>query len=245
MYLYDFKINQAYRGKGIGEELIKEAQKIVPEISYAPGASEGIVRNGSLTDIQQGDWILCRNLKPLVQAYLWLMKNKIKSKIRGKEIGEGILSLIVKTGAKTISGLEKMLDLERNKLMRKLELKGVRKPSLHPKMEVLQQKIEVINCLSEEVQTVDELKKLIKGIFSDEVKGIIELDDYKVKTYPFTDINFAEIANFKGLENDVIILLDLEDPLCLTKNDTNSLHYVGMSRAKAKLYCFWANSDLT
>lgn len=87
-------------------------------------------------------------------------------------------------------------------------------------------------------------KSLLSLLEAHEVKDIIELDDYKVKTYPFTDITFAEIANFKGLENDVIILLDLEDPLCLTTNDKSSLHYVGMSRAKAKLYCFWANSDL-
>jgi superfamily I DNA/RNA helicase len=211
--------------------IVKEAQKIVPEISYAPGASEGVVRNGSLTDIQQGDWILCRNLKPLVQAYLWLMKNKIKSKIRGKEIGEGILSLIIKTGAKTISGLEKMLDLERNKLMRKLESKGVRKPSLHPKMEVLQQKIEVINCLSGEVQSVDELKKLIKGIFSDEVKGII----------------LSTIHKAKGLENDRIFFLAPE--LIPSKYATQpwqyeqeqNLFYVAVTRAKHELIYVWGN----
>lgn len=34
MYLYDFKVDQAYRGKGIGEELIKEAQKIAQEKDY-------------------------------------------------------------------------------------------------------------------------------------------------------------------------------------------------------------------
>ena len=67
------------------------------------------------------------------------------------------------------------------------------------------------------------------------MKGIIELDDYKVKTYPFTDITFAEIASFKGLENDVVILLDLENSLCLTKSDKNSLHYVGMSYPKSKV----------
>ena len=88
-------------------------------------------------------------------------------------------------------------------------------------------------------------KSLLSLLEAHEVKDIIELDDYKVKTYPFTDITFAEIANFKGLENDVIILLDLEDPLCLTTNDKSSLHYVGMSRAKAKLYCFWDNPNLT
>ena len=34
MYLYDLKINQAYRGQQIGEKLIKEAQKIAQKKNY-------------------------------------------------------------------------------------------------------------------------------------------------------------------------------------------------------------------
>ena len=70
-------------------KIIAEAQKIVPEIQPSPSAQDGWVwEDGSLSEVRYGDWILCRNLKPLVQTYLWLMKNKIKSKIRGKDIGE-------------------------------------------------------------------------------------------------------------------------------------------------------------
>lgn len=85
-------------------------------------------------------------------------------------------------------------------------------------------------------------ESLLSLLDAEEVKDIIELDDYKVRTYPFTAITFAEIANFKGLENEVIILLDLESPQHTTVNDKNSLHYVGMSRAKSKLYCFWEDA---
>lgn len=212
--------------------IVKEAQKIVPEISYAPNADEGTVKNGSLTEIEQGDWILCRNLKPLVQTYLWLMKNKIKSKIRGKEIGEGILGLISKTGAKTISGLFSMLEVEKNNLLRKLEKRGVRKPSLHPKMEVLQQKIEVIECLCEEVESVPELKKLINNIFSDDIKGIM----------------LSTIHKAKGLENDRIFFLCPE--LIPSKYATQpwqyeqeaNLKYVAITRAKKELIYVWGNT---
>ena len=87
------------------KSIVIEAQNIVPWIQYAPNAEMGCVREGSLTEVKRGDWILCRNLRPLVETYLWLLKNKVKSKIRGKDIGEGIIALISKTGAKTISGL--------------------------------------------------------------------------------------------------------------------------------------------
>lgn len=205
--------------------IVREAQKIVPEISYAPHAIEGEVRDGSLLELDYGDWILCRNLKPLVQAYLWLMKNKIKSKIRGKEIGEGILALITKTGGKTIDGLLRNLDLDKERLHNKLKQRGVKKPNLHPKMEVLMQKIEVIACLCEEVESVKELRNLISNIFSDEVKGIL----------------LSTIHKAKGLENDKIFFLSPE--LIPSKFATQpwqyeqeqNLFYVCVTRAKSSL----------
>lgn len=211
--------------------IVEEAQKIVPEISYAPHAIEGEVRDGSLLELDYGDWILCRNLKPLVQAYLWLMKNKIKSKIRGKEIGEGILALITKAGGKTIDGLLKNLDLEKEKLFNKLKQRGVKKPSLHPKMEVLLQKIEVIECLCEEVDSVKELRILISNIFSDEVKGIL----------------LSTIHKAKGLENDKIFFLapELIPSKFVTQpwqyEQEQNLKYVAITRAKTSLVYVWGN----
>lgn len=212
--------------------IVREAQKIVPEISYAPHAIEGEVRDGSLLELDYGDWILCRNLKPLVQAYLWLMKNKIKSKIRGKEIGEGILALITKTGGKTIDSLLRNLDLEKERLQNKLKQRGVKKPSLHPKMEVLMQKIEVITCLCEEVDSVKELRNLISNIFSDEVKGIL----------------LSTIHKAKGLENDKIFFLSPE--LIPSKFATQpwqyeqeaNLKYVAITRAKTSLIYVWGST---
>ena len=209
-----------------GKRIIAEAQKIVPEIQPAPDASDGYVwEDGSLTEIREGDWILCRNLKPLVQTYLWLMKNKIKSKIRGKDIGEGIVSLIIKTGAKTIPELYAGLEREENNLLEKLQKRGVRHPSLHPKMELLYQRIEVIQCLCEEVESVKELRKLIEGIFSDDINGII----------------LSTIHKAKGLENDRVFFLCPElIPSRFATMDwqfeqEQNLKYVAITRAKKEL----------
>lgn len=208
-----------------GKNIVKEAQRIVPEICYPPFAIDGLVKYGSLTEIQQGDWILCRNLKPLVETYLWLMKNKVKSKIRGKEIGEGILGLISKMGCKTIDRLFHRLDQEREDLYLKLANKGVRKPSFHPKMELLLQKTEVIKCLAEEVNTVKELRQLIESIFTDEIKGIM----------------LSTIHKAKGLENDRIFFLcpELIPSQYATQpwqhEQEQNLYYVAVTRAKKEL----------
>lgn len=207
------------------KRIVEEAQKIVPEIQWAPGAKNGEVRNGSLCQLGQGDWILCRNLRPLIQTYLWLMKNKIKSKIKGKDIGEGIIGMISKTGAKTLNGMWKMLEIEQNKLLVKLEKKGIKHPSLHPKMELMSQRMDVIECLMQEVKNVQQLKELIQDIFADDIKGIM----------------LSTIHKAKGLENDTIFFICPElIPSKFATTDwmyeqERNLKYVAITRAKHEL----------
>ena len=208
------------------KSVVIEAQEIVPEITYAPNAPMGVVREGSLrNDLASGDWILCRNLKPLIQTYLWLMKNKIKSKIKGKDIGEGILGMISKTGAKTLRGMWTLLELQQEKLFKKLQKRGVKQPSLHPKMELFNQRLEVIECLINEVNNVEELKRLIENIFTDDVKGIM----------------LSTIHKSKGLENDRILFLLpelLPSRYATTEwmlEQERNLWYVAVTRAKHSL----------
>jgi len=68
---------------------------------------------------------------------------------------------------------------------------------------------------------------------------ILKLDDYSVRNFPPSSISFSEIKNFKGLENEVILLVDLPSPSTLNTNDSKTLHYVGMSRARGLLCAFW------
>ena len=208
------------------KSVIQEAQKIVPEISYAPGAEEGEVKLGSMREhLQQGDWILCRNLKPLIQTYLWLMKNKVKSKVKGKDIGEGILAMINKTGARTLNGMWVLLEQQKEKLYTKLKNRGVKRPSVHPKMELFEQRLEVIECLMDEVADVAGLKTLIGNIFADDIKGIM----------------LSTIHKAKGLENERIFFICPE--LIPSKYATTewmlqqerNLWYVACTRAKETL----------
>lgn len=209
-----------------GKNIVYEAQKIVPEIQFSDKAIDGaITYDGSLQEIRRGDWVLCRNLRPLVQTYLWLLKNRIKSRIRGKDIGEGILALIQKTGAKTMEQLETRLKLEEEKLIEKLRKKGVRYPAYHPKMELLQQRIDVIECLSSEVDSVKELKAVISDIFTDDVKGIL----------------LSTIHKAKGLQNKRIFFLCPElIPSRFATMDWQfeqemNLKYVAITRAEEEL----------
>ncbi|MDR0881641.1 MAG: hypothetical protein LBP55_03750 [Candidatus Adiutrix sp.] len=64
-------------------------------------------------------------------------------------------------------------------------------------------------------------------------RKIVTLDEYSLRNFPLAEISFAEIANFKGLENEAIIVIDLPPP---TKGSQDIvLHYVAMSRARSVL----------
>ena len=59
------------------------------------------------------------------------------------------------------------------------------------------------------------------------------LNEFSLRNFPSAKTSFAEIANFKGLENEAIIVIDLPMP---TKGSTHQLlHYVAMSRARSVL----------
>ena len=71
-------------------------------------------------------------------------------------------------------------------------------------------------------------------------KHIVELDDYSIRTFPTQNISFAEIKNFKGLENDVIIVIDLPD-LESGETSNKSSYYVAMTRARSFLCILFAH----
>jgi len=70
-------------------------------------------------------------------------------------------------------------------------------------------------------------------------REILILDEYSLRNTPFSKISFAEISNFKGLENEAVIVVDLESPVSGDK--TLAMHYVAMSRARAVLSLIFRN----
>lgn len=70
---------------------------------------------------------------------------------------------------------------------------------------------------------------------------IVDLDDYSIRNFPISNISFSEIKNFKGLENEVIFVVDLQEPIYSLEMPNKVLHYVSMTRARSLLLCFWIN----
>lgn len=65
------------------------------------------------------------------------------------------------------------------------------------------------------------------------LKSVSVLDDSSPLNSTRQSIGFAQIPDFKGLESQVVILIDLPPPSSMA--EFRNLHYVGMSRARALL----------
>jgi hypothetical protein len=64
-------------------------------------------------------------------------------------------------------------------------------------------------------------------------REITLLDEYSLRNFPLGKISFAEIASFKGLENEAVVVVDLQPPA--QGNRSLAMHYVAMSRPRAVL----------
>ncbi|HED12093.1 MAG TPA: nuclease [Gammaproteobacteria bacterium] len=74
----------------------------------------------------------------------------------------------------------------------------------------------------------------VSGLSSSMRNRIMVLDEYAViDPHQWKKIGFSKINNFKGLENDAVIVVDLPKPS--PSDNSIALHYVAMSRARSIL----------
>jgi len=70
-------------------------------------------------------------------------------------------------------------------------------------------------------------------------RQITVLDEFSMRSFPPLKISFAEIFQFKGLENEAIIVVDLPPPGF--SKSSYSPYYIAMSRARAVLSMIFAS----
>lgn len=148
------------------------AREVVSHIEAAPEAPEGHVEYANLDEMdikicfKPGDAILCRNTKPLVQLAYRLIKNMVGCRIAGRDIGQGLVSLVEKMNRRDLPALRDRLEewcgAETARLIAKDQ---------EAQAEAVSDKVESLLVLIEmmpEGSTIDELKATIDRLFSDE-----------------------------------------------------------------------------
>lgn len=211
-------------------QIIKLAQRIVPEIEARENAPQGTVKKldtMNLVDFTHLDLVVCRNTAPLVSLGFRFLKAHKPVKIMGKEIGEQLVSLIQKMRAATVEELADKLDE-----YTKREVERAMKKRQESKAEQLNDQhdavISIIEGLPEDARTVYEVIQVIRQLFTDDAIG--------------KQTTLSTVHKAKGMESHTVYILDghlmpskwAKQPWQQVQ-ETN-LKYVAVTRAMDSLY---------
>ena len=213
--------------------IVDFARKIVPSIEWNNDGRNGEVKyDVPLSEVKDGDMVLCRNNAPLMKVYVDFIKAGKKCFIRGKDIGLNLKNMVKRTG---INVLNKSLQEDGvfvrlydalfdniNELIDKYHITysdAVESSIVANKLDM----IKALEILSDDINTADELIEKISNIFSDRKKGGISL---------------STVHKAKGLEAENVYIACRElMPSSRAKKDWEirqeyNLMYVAYTRAK-------------
>ena len=215
------------------KNIVDFAKKIVPSIECNNDGRNGEVKyDVPLSEVKDGDMVLCRNNAPLMKVYVDFIKAGKKCFIRGKDIGLNLKNMVKRTG---INVLNKSLQEDGvfvrlydalfdniNELIDKYHITysdAVESSIVANKLDM----IKALEILSDDINTADELNEKISNIFSDRKKGGISL---------------STVHKAKGLEAENVYIACRElMPSSRAKKDWEirqeyNLMYVAYTRAK-------------
>lgn len=217
------------------KNVVEFAQKLVPSIEYnKENTNEGIIKyDVPLSEVEDGDMILCRNNAPLVQIYNEFLKLGKKAFIRGKDIGANLKTIVksvkqdkVNADCKEDGIFVRLYDdlfVTRNKIMERSAVDAktaMTSPIIENKLDM----IKALEILAEGTNTADEL--------------IAKIDEIFPKRDKKDGIALSTIHKAKGLEaKNVYIACKSLMPSKSAKKDwevkqEHNLMYVAYTRSK-------------
>ena len=209
------------------QAVIEKARRIYPIIEAFEDNPEGIVEDDwDFVEAEEGDMVLCRNLKPLIPIYFEMILDEKKAYIRGKEIGQSLIRLLKPYKDKTLFQMSQGLTQELKKVEDELKARGINKPKKHPTYDSLAEKVGAIMIISKKYNTVPAMIELLEEMFTDESREGVLL---------------STIHKAKGLEADNVFFVNkhlIPSQYATTQEQLeqeNNLLYVATTRAKKRL----------
>lgn len=188
----ELPLTVSYRCPKAVAELVRP---IVPYFEVPEDAIDGEVGAIRFEEIAKGalgprDAILCRQTAPLIEAAFKLIARGVGCAVLGREIGQGLVSLIKKQNAKGIDGLVEKLEAYRTREVAKHTAKGEegKAEAVHDRVDCV---LTVIANLEEKERTVPALIRKLEDLFTDG-GGVLSL---------------STIHRVKGREYDTIAVL--------------------------------------
>ena len=204
-----------------GRAIVERAREYVPDFEAAPTVQDGVVRQAFPSEmIEQaapGDFVLSRLNAPLMGVALGLIRRGVRARIRGREIGKGLVEIVKKLRVQRIGEVAVEMERYMAKEMGKL---GKRDPHLaRTKIAQLMDNADTINTLAETVGSVEELTRKLETLFNDEQGA--------------ASVMCSTVHKAKGLEADRVWVL--EDTLKRGGVEEENIRYVAYTRARKEL----------
>lgn len=170
--------------------------------------------------LKDGDLVICRNNAPLVKPVFSLIRQGVKALIRGRDIGENLISLCERFKVQKVDDL-----LEKMEEYRVKEVAKLLKMEKNSQAESLEDKVKTIFALTEGCDYVSQVIQKIGEVFSDKKEGVI----------------FSTVHRAKGDEAERVFILNpqlmpskyAKDEEALTQE--KNILFVALSRSKHTL----------
>ena len=210
--------------------VIDKAKTLVADIEAREGAPEGYFGDSSVSDVRDGDMVLCRINSPLVSLCLSYIAAGTKAYIKGRDIGASIIQLVEPMPATDIEEILMLADRALIKVQASIVKRvgcSVEYARESSEYSILADRVLCLKALSAMCETKDELISAVKDIFSDKSREGIAL---------------SSIHRSKGLEADRVFILAPEKLMLQRAMETEmgaqqeqNLVYVAWTRAKKHL----------
>lgn len=218
-----------------GSVIIDLAKEIVPQLEAHENAHTGSIDlKGSWKNVNDGDFVLCRNVKPLIKLCMEFLISGKKATVRGRDIGANLINMLQRSKKTRIDEAIKKIYIDLDKQIEKAVSRGKTDQEVRNSSAIRStiDRIEALEILSGDLVLVSDLIKKIDSLFSDTKSGIV----------------LSTIHKSKGLEANTVHILNQElMPSKWAKKDwereqEQNLIYVAYTRAKHKL-CFITDYD--
>ena len=175
------------------KNIVEYVHYLVPTMEYdKKNKVKGeIIQNANLSDVKDGDMILCRNNAPLAQVYIELLKNGIKAKILGKDYSNNLSKTIRNTKEQILNVnldkqgvFSKLYDIFYDFIETTMRKQNISKEEALTSASIVAKldEIKVLEILSDGLTTAKELQDRIKDIFTNNKdSGIILSTIHKSK----------------------------------------------------------------
>jgi superfamily I DNA/RNA helicase len=211
---------------------IKLASEIVPQIESRPDAPVGIIKRIARAklheEIKEGDLVISRCAAPAIKLCIELIAKRVPAKVRGRDIGNQLTTIVKEVGASTAFEFNKFsyfLNAYQSDKIAKLQ----QKKNSEAQIESLKDRVSgIVVCYQAfHAQSIGELCAEIEDLFSDSQASVM----------------LSTVHRAKGLENDRVFILR-PDQLPLTwrgqrvweLEQEKNLRYIALTRAKQSLY---------